>query len=220
MNKYQIENIKQFIRDNINNIKSRNYKLLYDKLDNIDSSRVLYPNKYLTPAFTEILLEIRENPLFNIDYTPECFAMGLKIKEITIPPNIEYIKSAAFYNCKNLKNVNFLGEGLKSIGKTAFQNCGSLEIIRLPNSVEYIDDYAFKDCAGLKYIYIGNNLKEFSTDIFEGCVVIQEIYIDTTLDRLNRIFLNGEDIPSIELIKCKDGLVKFNYITELWEKVE
>lgn len=214
MNKDKLQIIKSLIKDNLEEFKNHNYELFYSTLGNKGIKA------FLTSAFTELLLSIKENPLYNLSYVPEFFAANLDIEEITIPSNIQIIKPYAFFNCLKLKKIVFMGNSLIRIGKNAFEFCYPLKKIKLPNSVEYIDNYAFQYCTNLRKLYIGSNLKEFSTNIIKNCPVIEEVYIDVTLDRLNKIFLNDKDEPSIYLIKCKDGLVKFNYDDEIWELVK
>ena len=220
MNPEQIKRIKQFIKENQELIKDRNFTALYAELDHIDEFVLDSTQGPLTPLFTGIMLKIKENPLSNMAYIPECFALDLDIKSFNIPSNIEYIKSSAFENCLYLKSINFLGNKLRKIYTYCFRNCADLEEITLPDNVKVIDSWAFEGCGSLKYVRLGSNLKDFSTDIFKSCPVLQEVYIDITLDKLNEIFLADEDYPSINLIKCKDGLAKISSDYKSWELVE
>lgn len=220
MSPEQIKRVKQFIKENQELLNNRDFAALYTELDHIDETTLDSTRELLTPLFTDIMLKIKENPLSNMAYIPECFALDLDIKSFNIPSNIEYIKPSAFENCLYLKNVKFLGNKLKKIGAYCFKNCTDLEEITLPNNVKVIDSWAFEGCGSLKYIKLGSNLRDFSTDIFKSCPVLQEVYIDITLDKLNKIFLADEDYPSINLIKCKDGLAKLSPDYESWELVE
>ena len=220
MSPEQIKRVKQFIKENQELLNNRDFAALYAELYHIDETALDSTWGLLTPLFTDIMLKIKENPLSNMTYIPECFALDLDIKSFNIPSNIEYIKPSAFENCNELKQVKFLGNKLKKIGKNCFRNCSDLEEIKLPDSVEIIDSWVFERCGSLKYVKLGSNLKDFSTDIFKSCPVLQEVYIDITLDKLNEVFLTDEIYPSINLIKCKDGLAKLSPNYESWELVE
>ena len=92
------------------------------------------------------------------------------ITTITIPDNIEYIDSHAFFYCENLKNIT-LSKNLKSIGAYAFANCTILKDIYLPKTLEYISSSAF-DNSGLEKIYFEGTIDEWNAiekeNAFEG----------------------------------------------------
>lgn len=72
------------------------------------------------------------------------------VEEVILPNNINTIGEAAFYQCNNLKKINF-PEKLERIKKRAFARCISLESADLPAQMLYIGDFAF-ELSGLKQI--------------------------------------------------------------------
>ena len=82
---------------------------------------------------------------------------------------ITAIADYTFKDCVSLKSVT-VGEGLKTIGNSAFNSSGLTEFV-LPKSVEIIQNYAFQYCANLatftipqdaKLHTINNNAFDFS----------------------------------------------------------
>lgn len=64
------------------------------------------------------------------------------VEEITTPPGITKINDYAFKGALSLKKVT-ISEGVESVGKSAFESCDSINILRLPNSLTFADNYAF-----------------------------------------------------------------------------
>ena len=103
---------------------------------------------------------------------------GTAIESIVIPPSVERVYDAAFYGCKELKNVT-VSDGVKMIGdygmgwyykNGVFGNCTALETISLPESVELIWAYAFNGCTALESIEILNE----SCEIYDSADTIPE----------------------------------------------
>ena len=91
--------------------------------------------------------------------------------------NLETIGENAFENCSSLETVK-LPENLKTIGGEAFRGCTSLEEINLPDSLQEMQNSyyggAFSYCTNLKKVNIPKSLKK--GDIaFRGCSVLTEI---------------------------------------------
>ena len=66
-------------------------------------------------------------------------------------------------------------EGIKIIGKHAFQNARNLTEIILPDTLESIDDSAFDDCKNLLKITIPNTVTYIGAWAFHGCDKIERI---------------------------------------------
>lgn len=76
---------------------------------------------------------------------------GKKLESITIPACVSAIADSAFRGNTALKSVNFEGNGLKSIGNSAFRDCVNLENIVLPKSVEFVGELALYNTAQKTY---------------------------------------------------------------------
>ncbi len=101
-----------------------------------------------------------------------------KEKNIVIPKEINGkpvvgIKSygvadSGFPFFSNLSDVTVIvPEGVKIIGRSAFQNCTELVSISLPESLEFIAEHAFYNCTSLQELTINSNcLNENSVGVF------------------------------------------------------
>ena len=78
------------------------------------------------------------------------------VEEVYISNQItSNITSESFYNCTNLRVVEFEDNSqINEIESSAFNGCNSLEKIRIPESVTRIGSYAFTETTNLKNIYI------------------------------------------------------------------
>lgn len=73
---------------------------------------------------------------------------------VTIPSSVTSIEDFAFYYCMKLNSVN-IPNGVRTIGKNAFESNGKLTSVTLPASITSIGDYAFSDCGNANF-YVKN----------------------------------------------------------------
>lgn len=73
------------------------------------------------------------------------------LKKVVIPESVTEIEDSAFYNCKNLTDIN-LPNNLTKLGERAFTYCESLETITLPTSITALPDSLFFGCISLQTI--------------------------------------------------------------------
>lgn len=64
------------------------------------------------------------------------FKNNTKLKEVTIPANIQVIGKNAFAGCKNLKTIKFLGKDIKKIGKKAWKGVSKKATIQVPKKAK------------------------------------------------------------------------------------
>lgn len=98
------------------------------------------------------------------------------IDTVLIGEGITSIGDSAFSAFRNLKTVQ-LPESMKTIGECAFLTCEGLEEIVLPDRVTRIESGAFVGCESLKSVSIPGNVYYISSDAFFNCydLVIQGI---------------------------------------------
>ena len=80
------------------------------------------------------------------------------LKLINIPKTVKIIHPYAFFKCSALTTVNFLGDGLTTIGDDAFYDCSALTSFAFPQTLKTIDSNAFYDSALAGSVTIPDNV--------------------------------------------------------------
>lgn len=106
------------------------------------------------------------------------------LKEIVIPSSVTYIDSFAFRGCHALKKVVFQTTSIKEIDRELFKDCWSLEEITVPEGVESIGLRAFCGCKSLRSVKLPGSLERLDDgEVIAGC------NLDTiTIDPSNKYF--------------------------------
>lgn len=101
--------------------------------------------------------------------------IGLKGK-YSIREGVKVVGNDAFQGCGFLTNID-LPESLTSIGRNAFWGCDSLTSIIIPNGVTSIGDHAFSKCNSLKSIIIPDSVTSIGNYAFLCCDSLTSINI-------------------------------------------
>lgn len=136
----------------------------------------------------------------NIKHIGEKSFSGSGIKYIEIPDK-------CFMCCRNLKEVA-LHDQLQTIGNYAFYDCGSIESIQIPNSVDYIGDSAFESCTSLKEVKLSDNLETIERDVFRRCSSLVEIEIPESVKSIE--FMSFDDCISLKTVKFPSGKINIH----------
>ena len=81
---------------------------------------------------------------------------------------IRVIADFAFQSCGGLTSI-IIPDSVISIGSSAFQDCSSLTSVNIPDSVTSIGDYAFYRCTGLTSITIPDSVTSIGFQAFYQC---------------------------------------------------
>ena len=87
----------------------------------------------------------------------------------------EPYKYGAFCGCENLKTVTF-EEGTTEIAYGLLANCGGLESITIPNTINKVEDYAFMGCKNLNTIIFTGNAPTFDGSDVLSSVIANAYY--------------------------------------------
>ena len=119
------------------------------------------------------------------------------VKELTIQSG--EVKDLDFSDLSNLTTVT-LGDGVTSIGSSAFSGCSSLSSITIPESVTSIGGYAFYYCSSLTSITIPDSVTSIGYSAFENCSSLTSITIPDSVTSIgNSAFENCSSLTSITI---------------------
>lgn len=96
----------------------------------------------------------------------------ISLKEVVLPKTIKAIPCSAFSECQ-FESFS-IGEGVRSIGMSAFNGCTKLKKVIFTNSVKEIDPWAFKYCPNLEVL---ENLPEgvhIKSEAFLDCKKLEK----------------------------------------------
>ncbi len=110
--------------------------------------------------------------------------------DIEIPAEIEgkqviEIEYEAFKGCYDLTGALVIPEGVKRIEDRAFQNCGNLTSLVIPETVTYIGESAFENCSGLRGdLTIPEGVTEIKNKTFRFCGFTGELTIPDSVTKI------------------------------------
>lgn len=108
-----------------------------------------------------------------------------ELKNIFIPGNLKSIGDSAFYDCGSLESV-VVPCSVENIGIGAFYKCGSLKNINIPDSVTSIKVGAFQKCNSLSKITIPDSVTEIGVGAFCDCESLSEVTISNSITSIEK----------------------------------
>ena len=90
--------------------------------------------------------------------------------------NYDYNTRSPWYSYRSSIGTVILGEGLTSIGTSAFSDCSSLTTINIPEGVTSIGAGAFYDCSSLTSITIPESATSIGEWAFSKCSSLVDVY--------------------------------------------
>ena len=124
--------------------------------------------------------------------------IGLKGK-YSIREGVKVVGNDAFQGCGFLTNID-LPESLTSIGRNAFWGCDSLTSIIIPNGVTSIGDHAFSKCNSLKSIIIPDSVTSIGNYAFLCCDSLTSINIPDSVTSIGyHAFSDCDSLTSINI---------------------
>lgn len=128
------------------------------------------------------------------------------IKNVVLPANLIIIEERAFADTQVVIDGNVFPDGMRIIGKEAFENCNDLEEIYIPDSVVDIAENAFTGCKKLSKVRMSPNVKLISIGCFKGCSVLQSFVWESNVKLIadyafaNCKLLSEFDFTGVELL--------------------
>ncbi len=119
-------------------------------------------------------------------------------EEFELPATLVSIGDYAFADCDNLVAVTL--NGIKRIGKHAFDNCISLETVELGNAVEIIEDGAFYNCITVSEIIVPDSVSAISDETFYWCESLETITLGNGISSIgDNAFIGCVALTSINI---------------------
>ncbi|MBE5774897.1 MAG: hypothetical protein E7337_13355 [Clostridiales bacterium] len=132
------------------------------------------------PVNLVIPAEVNSYPVTAI--SAGAFANCLTLKKVVLPESMRIIGESAFFECLNLKNVDF-NHGLEEIYSAAFYKCESLERVWLPDSLTVLGEYAFSECSSVKQVRLSYGLTELPKYVFLYNKALKHIRIPDSITK-------------------------------------
>ena len=102
------------------------------------------------------------------------------VKQVIIGDGVTTIGSSAFSDCDSLTSVT-IPNSVTTIGSSAFELCFSLTSVTIPNSVTEIGYYAFSGCFSLTSVTIPNSVTTIGSSAFAGCSSLTSVTIGNSV---------------------------------------
>ncbi len=133
-------NLKEAILENTQIGEIKNYSFAYcQKLEKVTLPKEMSSigsNSFAGTGFKKIDL-----PDTIIEISSSAFARNTNLEEFKFPKMVENVRIQIFEECKNLKKVDL--SNIKEIEIGAFKNCGNLNTIILPKTLQTFSTSAF-----------------------------------------------------------------------------
>ena len=99
-------------------------------------------------------------------------------------------KPSPWHADKSVKQV-IIGNGVTTIGSSAFSDCDSLTSVTIPNSVTTIGSGAFFSCFSLTSVTIGNSVTTIGHGAFYGCSSLTSVTIGNSVTEIGYYAFSG-----------------------------
>ena len=112
------------------------------------------------------------------------------VKQVIIGDGVTTIGSSAFSDCDSLTSVT-IPNSVTEIGYSAFELCFSLTSVTIPNSVTTIGSSAFAGCSSLTSVTIGNSVTTIGHGAFYGCSSLTSVTIGNSVTEIGYYAFSG-----------------------------
>ncbi|MGM9998068.1 MAG: leucine-rich repeat domain-containing protein [Candidatus Bruticola sp.] len=130
----------------------------------------------------------------------------VSLKNIYLGSSLESLGESAFSKCTALKKVSLAVTRLTSIPKLCFFECESLCDIEWPSELNIIDEEAFGGCISLEVLRLPKSVQKLSCSSFRNCSHLTSVILPEGLTSLAE--LSFAECLSLEDIKLPENLME------------
>lgn len=134
------------------------------------------------------------------------------------------IGGAAFQDQFNITGSVTIPEGVRVIGWGAFFDCHEIAEIKLPRTLERIEDRAFAYCCGLRWMVVPRGVNYIGGHAFWHCVSMTKIWLPDTVTDIedgtfaecgSRIYMySGTKISGERVFNSCCDVIRYDYMEE------
>ena len=104
----------------------------------------------------------------------------IPLDRVCLGTNCTAIAAYAFQNCGSLSTVS-VPNSITGIGINAFQNCCNLKSFSIPSSITGLGNYTFQNCFGLKSVAIPSSITGLGSYTFQYCYSLKSVTIPSEI---------------------------------------
>ena len=148
------------------------------------------------------------------------------VTDLTIPEDCEEIKPLAFAGAsETLVSVNF-GNGVKTVGASAFAGCTNLATVTFGNGLKTVKASAFSNCTNLATISFGNGIETIEENAFGECPNIATVNIadlekwiavtfatqaSNPINTAHTFYINGTEVTALAIPSGTTAISKWAF---------
>ncbi|MBP5664374.1 MAG: leucine-rich repeat domain-containing protein [Bacteroidales bacterium] len=152
--------------------------------------------------YYDLVTKAKEAKVINNPYADNDYKGDVVIPASVTYEGVDYSVTAigayAFNSCGQLTSVT-IPNSVTSIGNGAFNKCYSLTSFTIPSGVTTVEPYTFCECRSLTSIDLGDKVTSIGTNAFVGCTGLTSITIPTSVEAIGEYAFSGCSLTSLHI---------------------